>query len=130
MKECKFPVHYRYTEGVREDGLYLTEHRYYPVRETACFYFIVPEWQWRVMNVVSYKAKKRVSKDSVSRFCYPSKKDALRSFKARKRSQLRHAEAALDTATAALKFLDKITEVSERELNMGHHSFIENYIFD
>ena len=127
MKECEFPVQYRYIEEVRGEGLYLIEHRYYPTRETACFYFILPEWQWQHLGVINYIAKKRVSKDSWARFCYPSKKDALRSFKARKRSQLRHAQEALNKAAASLEFLDKITVVDERELKMGRPSFIDDY---
>jgi hypothetical protein len=129
MKQCEFPVHYRYTEAVHEDGLYLYEHKYYPVRETACFFFIVPEWQYR-NKVIEYKAKKRVSKDGLRRFCYPSKEDALRSFKARKRSQIMHAQDAVSRAKASLKYLDKITIVSESHLNMGRPQFIDNYIFD
>ena len=38
------PIHYRYNDCVHEEGLNITVSKFYPTRETPCFYFVVDEW--------------------------------------------------------------------------------------
>lgn len=125
-------IHYRYTEYVDQDGLYLRESRFYPVRETPCFYHVVDEWDWKHIQTGAKKVGKtrKVSKNGVRRFCYPSKEQALSSYKARKTSQAQHAMDALNRAESALVFLNGIKTVDDETLNMGKYAFMDAYIFD
>lgn len=135
-----FPVHYRYKDGVDPKGLLLIEERFYPIRETACFYFILPEWQY---NLYKYgngnfeKRAKRVSKDGLRRKCYPSKEQAFESYKIRKQKQLWHAKNAINIAKLATEKLKDIKNPEDLESTqykncklIGHADFIEEYIFD
>ena len=134
------PVHYRYKDAVTEKGLMLVEYRFYPIRETECFYFILNEWQYKLYKrgVVKFeKDVKRVSKSGLRRKCYPSQAEALQSYKARKRSQLHHATDALNRAKLALKSLEEIEHPSllkQSDLRdcrvLGFDEFINEYIFE
>ena len=55
-----------------------------------------------------YIWKKWVSKDSRKRFAYPTKKEALESFLARKRKQLFHAEQTVKDVNGAIKLAESV----------------------
>lgn len=109
------PIHYRYNDCVHEKGLNITISRFYPVRETRCFYFVVNEYDAKAW--VTNPKERRVSKDALRRYCYPTKKEALHSFKMRKKSQIWHAEFALAKASASLITLQ------DREKQLGEKDF-------
>lgn len=100
------PVHYRYEDYITYEGVEIRLNKFYAVRETPCFYFVIDEWA----KVLSNPRQRRVSKDSLRRHCYPCKDQALHSYKMRKKSQIRHNELALAKANAALNALNDITE--------------------
>lgn len=134
------PVHYRYKDAVDHTGLLLVEETFYPIRETECFYFILPEWQfnqYKLGNGNYEKRAKRVSKNGVRRKCYPSKEQALESYKIRKNKQLWHAKNAINVATLAIGKLSEIKDPDELEstqysncMLIGHAPFIDEYTFD
>lgn len=138
--KCNLPIHYRYTDSVDQEGLLLVESKLYPIRETKCFYWILDEWNYRSYmrgNKIFAKMAKRVSKNGVVRRCYPSREEALASYKARKLSQLQHARNAIDIATLAVKSLSGVKSPSElSDSNYGHckiigyDKFIEKYSFE
>jgi len=98
------PIHYRYEDYATESGLEIKVSKFYPVRETRCFYFVTNEWENE--SWIKNPSQRRVSKDSMRRYCYPTKKEALHSYKMRKRSQIQHAEFALAKAERALSKLE------------------------
>lgn len=138
----ELPIHYRYTDAIGEDGFYLVEHKFYPIRETECFYFVLPEWKYNVYKngcMPSYaKTAKRVSKNGLRRKCYPTKKLAMESYLARKRKQVWHAQDALNKARYALSQLSEDSKFSDFEVDkycgssalVGRPDFIDEYIFD
>lgn len=135
-----FPIHYRYKDAVSGDGLLLVEERFYPIRETKCFYFVLNDWQYRMYKAGqgSYKKMaKRVSKNGRVRKCYPTQKLAMHSYLERKRKQIWHAEDALNRARFALSVLDKNSEYDklddtfyDRCKLIGKPEFINEYVFD
>ncbi len=73
------PVHYRYDDYMYEDGVEVMVRRFYPVRETPCFYMVIDHWSMMIQKRIPDRKPKtrRVSKDSLRRFCYPTKEEAL-----------------------------------------------------
>ena len=137
----ELPIHYRYRDAVDHTGLLLVEERFYPIRETEFFYFILPELQYKIYstgNMQSYaKTAKRVSKDGLRRKCYPSKEQAFKSYLIRKRKQMWHAKDALNRANLAIEKLSSIDNPDNLERSqykncklIGHAPFIDEYIFD
>lgn len=137
------PVHYRYKDAVDHTGLLLVEEKFYPVRETDCFYFILPEWQYNMYkrgngNPESLaKRAKRVSKNGLRRKCYPSKEQAFESYLIRKKKQIWHANDALNRAKLAIEKLSAIESPDDLERSqykncklIGRAPFIDEYIFD
>lgn len=134
----EMPIHYRYTDGVTEDGFHIYEHKFYPVRETPYFYWCLTDWEYNlhVNGQDRSKSAKRISKDGVRRKAYPCKKQALRSYKKRKESQLLHARNAIDISSYALEMLsdtDEIKTVEDYGMQrafLGNPEFMSRYIFD
>lgn len=138
---AKFPVHYRYKDGVSPQGLLLIEQTFYPIKETPCFYFVLPEWSYNLYmrGIGDYgKQARRVSKNGVRRYCYPSREQAFESYKIRKNKQLWHAQNAINVATLAVnslkgintpEALNVVPEYTRCKL-IGHASFIDEYIFE
>ncbi len=126
------PVHYRYNDHVTEEGLDIRVTKFYPVRETRCFYFVVDEWQNKTW--VNNKRERRVSKDSLRRYCYPTRKEALHSYKKRKQSQIWHAEFALAKAEASINKLQSMEKcLGEKEFDIvsaGRPEFWNTLNFD
>lgn len=134
------PIHYRYKDAVDHTGLLLVEEKFYAIRETECFYFILPEWQYKIYErgVINYAKKaKRVSKNGIRRKCYPSKEQALESYLIRKERQIQHANDALNRAKLAVENLAAVSSPDELKDSqyknckiIGHAPFINEYQFD
>ncbi len=120
------PVHYRYDSYASSEGVKIKLSRYYPVRETECFYFVIEEWQ----ALINDPKQKRVGKNSLRKYCYPTMKDALESFKARQNSRIWHANYSLAMANQSLLVLEN-TEVGEfEELKVGLPEFLQDLHWD
>ena len=108
------PIHYRYDDYAFE----IRVTKFYPSRETKHCYFVVDEWNKYLIDMISKgggremlkKVERRVLKNSVRRYCYPTKSEALNSFKMRKISQIKHAEFSLSKAKIALRNLEDVTD--------------------
>ena len=110
-----WPDHYRYIDTIGPEGLEVHCITYRVIGETAqCFYIgdthtcdLVkgPQYSWTAEAVK--KRRKRVLKDGGNwgcRFAYTDKALALRSYKARKAWQLRHARLSMERAQAAIGY--------------------------
>lgn len=134
------PTHYRFRDTITEDGVCLVLDVYHPVRETLCMYFVVPDWAVNKNGSICTSSRKRVHKESLRRFCYPTKELAFSSYKKRKARQLMFAEEAIARATTALEFasssdIDIINSCGgnrglDELIVMGRPDIIDNYIFD
>lgn len=107
------PVHYRYIDATRNSGtVEITECKFYPIRETAHFYWLLDASDYEMYNAgVNWHWDKRairVGKRSMKPKYSPCKKIALNSFKARKRWQCYHAKRALTRSIHLLKKLNDI----------------------
>ena len=129
------PIHYRYVDHMNEDGIHLVLQKMYPIRETPCFYMCLDEWEYS-MHLKGLdqhcKRTKRISKDGVRRYAYPTKELALASYKKRKSSQSFHATQALKRSKLAIEFVQslEVPPVGNDSVNMGKCDFYENMIFD
>jgi hypothetical protein len=116
-KEMKtaWPEHYRYIDTIGPEGLEVHCITYQVIGETAQCYYIGdkhtfdlangPQCSWTVDAVK--KRRKRVLKEGGNwgrRFAYTDKALALRSYKARKSCQLRHAQLSMERALAAIGY--------------------------
>ena len=130
------PVHYRYDDYMLEEGVEVRVRKFYPIRETPCFYMVIDEFENHMKNVTKGRElrTRRVSKDSLRRYCYPTKKEALHSYKKRKLSQLGHAELAISKASQALKALEANKSILENQdfdkLDCGRPDYWDNLNFD
>ena len=102
------PDHYRFEDEIGPGGVTIHCRRFIVIGETPCCYYVLPENMAGYVHQTSEWAKswvkehrKRVLKNSWKRYCYPDLKDAMRSYKARKSWQLKHAALAEARATAA-----------------------------
>lgn len=93
---------YRYENYQTYDGTRIMERTFNLIRETPCGYWI-SEGGWNISG-----KHKWVSKTSRKRFAYPSKEEALTSFKARKHRQTEILRAQLSNAEYALDLADTI----------------------
>ncbi|QZI93307.1 hypothetical protein SIPHO075v1_p0084 [Vibrio phage PS65A.1] len=93
----ELPIHYRYFDTVCETGVVIVEQKFYPIRETPCFYFVLDEFNYKIHTAGNDRSDhaKRVGKNSTRSKCYPTKELALNSFLIRKRKQAIHAKRAL-----------------------------------
>lgn len=138
----KIETHYRYSDYHCEDGLKVRLSRFYSVKETDCFHYVVDEWDFNNMKRWNFKSLlelnydkfinvRKVGKNSIRSYCYEDKNKALNSFKERKKSQLFHAETAISKATLALKGIDGMTvEVIGESVNCGLDEHLSTFIFD
>jgi hypothetical protein len=130
-KAKKLPVHYRYDDYMLEGGVGIRVRKFYPLRETPCFYMVVNEFENKMLKITKGRSPKtkRVSKNGVRRYCYPSKEQALHSYKKRKLSQIRHAELSLAKANQALFALKDLNNDFDN-LDCGRPDYWDNLIFD
>lgn len=78
----KWPEHYRVARWVNEHGIHITVEKFRVIRETPKCYWVVPKGTAR-FEWAEKLYKRRVSKTSVRRYCYPSIQEAFESFKHR-----------------------------------------------
>lgn len=125
------PVHYRYDDYMYEDGVEVMVRRFYPVRETPCFYMVIDHWSMMIQKRIPDRKPKtrRVSKDSLRRFCYPTKEEALHSYKKRKLSQIGHAELAIAKAQQAYSAVKDLTGDFDK-LDCGRPDYWDNLNFE
>lgn len=108
------PDHYRYVDDLDPKGLEVTCKKYVVIGETEQCWYIVDEFHNNLFgglhrDSLLKKYRKRVLKNGGEhgrRFAYTDKALALRSFKARKSWQVRHAELTLERAKAAIAYFD------------------------
>lgn len=145
IKEVKLPekeTHYRYSDYHYEDGLMVKLLKFYSVKETECFHYVVDEWDFHNMKRWNFEAilnlgydkfinVRKVGKKALRSYCYQSKALALNSFEKRKMSQLFHAETAISKATLALKKISVMTpdEIGE-STNCGLDDHLQTFRFD
>lgn len=106
------PDHYRYVDELDPKGLEVTCKKYVVIGETEQCWYIVDEFHNNLFGgthreSLLKKYRKRVLKNGGEhgrRFAYTDKALALRSFKARKSWQVRHAELTLERAKAAIAY--------------------------
>ena len=111
-KKKAWPDHFRYIDTIGPEGLEVHCITYQVIGETAqCFYIgdkhtcdlaSGPQYNWTAEAVK--KRRKRVLKEGGTwgrRFAYTDKARALRSYKARKSWQMRHAQLSMERAKAA-----------------------------
>lgn len=87
------------------------------LKETPAGYWIIPEYQDPVEAMVNFRDawyRKWISKTSRKRFAYPTKEEALVSFKMRKQKQIPILEAQLECAKETLKIAE-IMDVNTEE---------------
>ncbi|TKB53278.1 hypothetical protein [Ferrimonas aestuarii] len=137
LSEHDLPVHYRFTDSVRSDGLYLVESKWYPVRETECCYYLVDEHSKRMLNVGNNwfgRPQKRVIKGALRSFAHPDRDMAFQSYLARKRSQAWHAKVGQQTANVALGAYPERSpsapDTVNGQLKLGAPQFISELVFD
>ena len=110
---------YRYEEIQYEAGPRLYVRTMYLVRETPCGHWISDDEHPKEDDIYFYKdqyhRKRWISKTSRKRFAYPTLKEALDNFKARKRRQVAILTYRLDNARAAWALADK-ENTNEKEL--------------
>ena len=88
-------------------------------KETPAGYWIIPEY-WSVADEMTTSINERynkwISKTSRKRFAYPTKEEALESFKMRKQRQIPILKAQLECAKEALKVAENIDTTSEERV--------------
>ena len=122
------PTHYRYNTHESEDGVTIRVSKFYPVRETECFYYVVGQNQLLKGETRTYSKEpklRRVGKNCLRGYCFPSKKLALKSFKARQNSRIWHAKYSLSVANQSLLVLDKIEPGAYDHLDVGMPEFLK-----
>ena len=82
-------------EEVAGNYVKVEERNYEVIKETPCGY-------WIQLYSFSFDQKKWVSGNAKKRFAYPTKIEAMTSFKARKNSQIKILESQLKKAKQAL----------------------------
>ncbi|MFW9085622.1 hypothetical protein ACOI7N_13810 [Pseudomonas sp. P2758] len=118
MKKA-WPDHYRYIDTIGPDGLEVHCITYTVIGETAQCWYIGDHHTVNMVNGHQYsgtaeaikKRRKRVLKDGQEwsrRFAYTDKALALRSYKARKLWQMRHAQLSLERGKAAIGYFGNL----------------------
>lgn len=92
---------------------------YIAVSETKCGY-------WIVYKHYTAGKKRWISKTSVKRFAYPTKKEALVNYIFRKRSQISHNRASIQSAINGLRAAGVTTKEVENPLKEAV-IFMEEY---
>ena len=124
------PILYRFYEDTSSDGVNICIQKFYAIRETKCFYFVVDGFEKSCLEVdKNYDCKARkVGKNAARSYCHTSKEAALTSFVIRKRAQVKHAKLAIATSEQISNFFsdsngsidpEKVKEMSKRDKGRG-----------
>ena len=99
---------YRFRDLNYEDGVRVVREELILVKETPCGYWIDdPKWYYSIIREMKW-----VSKTARKRFAYPSEEQAIESFVARKRQQIRYTKARLRRAEQAYQLgMDLMAEI-------------------
>ena len=105
------PIHYRIKDTLSEDGVLIIAEVWRPIRETPEGYWVLkhgaPNWDGIDPK---YQRKcgalKWVSKASRRRYCHPSLREAMESFKRRKEAQVSRLAMQLEQSQLALEKFD------------------------
>jgi uncharacterized protein (DUF2461 family) len=104
-KQMKF---YRYNQNYDEYSMTVVCDEYRLLRETPKGYWIVPDYS----HFDDVHHKRWIPKESIRRFAYPKKAEALHNFKMRKKHQIEILTSQLKYAKMALVKVDQM-EVEE-----------------
>lgn len=98
---------YRFEDFLDTFGVRVRERHFKMIKGTPCGYWI------RLFH--SSDDKKWVSKTAKKRFAYPSREDAITSFKARKKRQVKILEEQLSRAKRALALSESLSTEKEKK---------------
>lgn len=107
---------YRYYDLHDRFGTHIDLSTYVLLRETNCGYWIIHNCYKNNSDIVKEKHKRWIPRSSKKRFAYPTKHEALNSFKKRKEMQIKWAKHNEIRATAAL------SRIPELEAKIGDES--------
>lgn len=130
------PEHYRYSDVLNELGLHIVVETFRVLRKTPCGYWVQPTYghtpdlteegiDFRVNKATRPRNVRWVSRESSRRYCYPSKADAMHSYKCRKESQLKHANVAIARAKKGLAAATEILALGNAYPVCKHTGAIE-----
>ena len=123
------PTHYRYSNYGSEDGVTVKLSRFYPIRETECFYYVVSENTLIQDGSRTYSENPKltkIGKDSLRGYCHITKERALKSFKVRQNHRIWHANYSLAIAEQSLLVLDQIEAGDFDYLDVGKPEFFND----
>ena len=116
-------MRYRYQEIISEEGVELFLSEFIETKKTKCGAWVA-EKNWPT-------GKKRFVLDGIGkRYCHQTKEMAFHSYKIRKKSQLRHAQNALDIASFMIEQTNKLKDAPQSRLILDVPEFWRNYTFD
>ena len=116
-------MRYRYEEQIYDSGVKLNLREFNELKKTKCGSWVIEACWW--------PGKKRFVLDGIGkRYCHETKEMAFDSYIMRKKSQLRHAQNALDISKFMIAETEKLTEAPNETIDLGRPKFWENYHFD
>lgn len=129
------PDHYRFAEFADAVGVHIGVQVFKVIKETPRGYWVLPTWEFDIITVCpeAVGRKRFVLKDSWRRYCYPSRAEALRSFRIRKSHHLQRLNYQLALAQVAH---DRALTITDEELETGTSIYcgkpelLNSYLFD
>lgn len=109
---------YRYNADVRMDkhgwvtGVQVRLRKYWVLRETACGYWIVPEYMKTKIETLQEREKRWIKKGAKNSFAYRDRQKAWQNFKARKQ---REKELLKAKACRVQGILSEIQQIEEAD---------------
>lgn len=95
------------------DSVQLMLSEFTMLRETPCGYWVIQYYNPNEPSDLIEKHKRWVSKTSRKRLCYPTKEEAMVSFKARKRKQLSIMRARIKIVELACQLNEDVDQVGK-----------------
>ncbi len=132
MTEKIGPDHYRYYAALDESGVHVMCERFIVIGETERCYYVISENSAHLVgkeagwaHSLVKKRRRRVLKSSHRRYCYPDKMDALKSFAARQRWRISHAQRSMSMTELSLKVVKRQIElgVTDAPMRCGHDDY-------
>lgn len=106
------PKHYRYRTTCNEDGtVEIFLEVFEAIKETPQGYWVVPGYSvnWSPEN----QTRRWVSKWSNRRYCYATQDEAWKSYRIRAHQRVKHLQAALTIAEAAVRLVSPLRNPPE-----------------